>query len=268
MSTLQKFVNGFSIWLWWLIACTVGLFLGLTLTFLITSLAKSALTDLSPEMYTYVAFPSVGLMSGFSQWLLMRRYLPRVRRWILANALSYSLCVILWTRLDPFFETMTDYLDTIVFAGAGIASLFLWLVIRRRFTRSLGWALVSGIGLFMYFFAFRKVGHDLGQSSGLSIVGDYLTFGLSTGITSGAISGILTVLLLGPVLSRDSTLVEGLARLSEVSKFSTRPEIRVADASPDEPGFVKLMFVKIGLPLLTIGALALVLWLTGLSMLQ
>jgi hypothetical protein len=125
--------------------------------------------------------------------------------------------------------------------------------------------LVSGIGLAIFFYAIRIVGYDLGQSSGIYIVGDFLTFAFSIGITSGVVSGILMVLLLGPVLSRDSYLVEGLARLSEVSKFSTRPDIEVGDAPPSEPSFTKLILVKIGLPLLTIGVLVLILLIAGPS---
>ncbi len=265
MPTLQKFVNGFSIWLWWLITCVAGLFLGLTFSFFIYSLTNSMLTDPSQRMYFYIAFPLVGLTLGFSQWLLIRRYLPRVRRWILANTLSYSLSVILWIFLDPFFESMADSQSTIGIVVVGIASLLFWLVIRRRFTRSLGWALVSGIGLFTFFYAIRMVGYDLGGSSGLYVIGDHITFAFSTGIPSGVVSGMLTVLLLGPVLSRDSTLVEGLARLSVVSKFSTRPEIRMAETPTSEPNFAKFLLVKIGLPLLTIGVLALILWITGSS---
>ena len=265
MPTLGRFINGFSVWLWWLLACILGVFVGLTLSFMISSLMKSVLTDLSPLMFTYITFPSVGFTLGLSQWLLIRHYLPQVRRWILANALCYSLSLILWIRLDPFFEPMTTFRDYMGFMIAVIASLLLWLVIRRRFPRSLGWALVSGIGLGLFFYAIRIVGHDLGQSSGLSVVSDFLTFALSTGMMSGISSGILTVLMLGPVLSRDSTLVEGLVRLTEVSKFSTRPDIRAAEAPSKEPSFVKVLLVRIGLPLLTIGGLALVLWLTGLS---
>ena len=265
MPKLKQFVNGFSLWLWWLIACIAGLFLGLTVTFLIFSLTKSTLSDLSLHMYTYIAFPLVGLMLGFSQWFLIRRYLPRVKRWILANTLSYLLGVILWILLDPFFEAMKDYRETIGLTVVSIASLLLWLVIRRRFAKSLGWALVSGIGLVTFFYSIRIVGYDLGQSSGRYIVGDFLTFTFSTGILSGVVSGILMVLLLGPILSRDSTLVEGLGRLSEVSRFSRRPGIEVGDTSPPEPSFAKFILVKIGLPLLTIGVLVLILLITGPS---
>jgi hypothetical protein len=265
MLTLKNFVVGLSIWLWWLIAWIAGLFLGLTLTFLIFSLAKSTLTDISPQMYTYIAFPLVGLTLGFSQWFLIQRYLPQVKRWILANALSYSICMILWIRLDPFFEPMTNYRKYIGFTVVGIASLLLFLVIRPRFARSLGWALLSGIGLAIFFYSIRVVGYDLGQSSGLNIVGDFLTFAFSTGILSGVASGIPMVLLLGPILSRDSYLVEGLDRLSKVSRFSKRPGIEVDNAPPSEPSFAKLILLKIGLPLLMIGALLIILLITGPS---
>jgi hypothetical protein len=115
MLTLKKFIVGFSIWLWWLIACIAGLFLGLLLTFVIFALMKSILPDLPPQTYTYVAFPFVGFTLGFSQWFLTRRYLPLAKSWILANTLSYSLSMFLLILLDPFFEAMTDYRETIGF---------------------------------------------------------------------------------------------------------------------------------------------------------
>ncbi|UCF60619.1 MAG: hypothetical protein JSV37_12770 [Anaerolineaceae bacterium] len=265
MSTLQKIVNGFSIWLWWLITCIAGLFIGLTASFFVYALTNPMLADPSQRMYFYIAFPLAGLTLGFSQWLLIRRYLPQVRRWILANTLSYTLSLILWIFLDTFFQSMVDNLGYINIVAVGIASLLLWLIIRRRFLRSLGWALASFIGLFTFFYTIRIVGYDLGQSSGLYIIGDHITFAFSTGLPSGIASGILVVLLLGPVLTRDSTLVEGLARLSEVSKFSTRPDLRESEAPSSEPSFAKLLLVKIGLPLLTIGVLVLILWITGSS---
>jgi hypothetical protein len=265
MLTLKNIIIGLSNWLWWLVACITGLFLGLTLSLLIFSLLKSIFSGPSPQLYTYITFPCVGLTLGFSQWFLIRRYLPRARSWILANGFSYSLNMILWVSLQPFIGTVPDYRGTSNLILVAVASILLWLIIRPRFTRSLGWALVSGMGLFVFFYAIQLVGYDLGQSSGLYIVGDFLTFAFSIGIPSGVVSGFLMTLLLGPVLSRDSTLVEGLERLSEVSKFSTRPEIRDVEASPPEPNFVMFLLVKIGLPLLIIGMLVLVLMISGPS---
>lgn len=265
MMILKKVIVGFSIWLWWILACIVGLGFGLALAFLIFNLLKFMSSDLSAHIFTYLAFPSVGLVLGFFQSLIIRSYLLRAKRWILANTLSFTVSVFLWILLDPIFEPMVDYRDYIGCAVVAIASMLLWLVIRRQFTRSLGWALVSGIGLITFFYTMRIVGDDLGHSSGRHIIGDFLTFAFSNGMLSGVVSGLVMVISLGPILSRDSYLVEGLARLSEVSRFSRRPGIETEEGPPSEPSFAKLILVKMGLPLLATALLVLALTLTGPS---
>jgi hypothetical protein len=248
-----------------MIASIVGLMFGLMLAFFIFNLLKFLSSDLSAHIFTYLSFPSFGLVLGFFQSLVIRTYLLRFKRWILANALSFTISVFLWILLDPIFEPMIDYREYVGFAVVVFASLFLWLVIRRQFTRSLGWALVSGIGLLTFFYSMRNAGDALGHSSGQYIVGDFLTFAISGGITSGAMSGFVMLLLLGPILSKDSYLIEGLVRLTEVSVFSKRPGIEAEESSLSEPRFAKFMLVKMGFPILATALLVLSLHLTGPS---
>jgi hypothetical protein len=264
MMTLKKVIVGFSVWLWWMLASIVGLMFGLLLTFWIFNLLKFLSSDLSVHIFTYVSFPSVGLVLGFFQSLVIRTYLLRSKRWILANALSFTVSMFLGISLGPILEPMIDY-PYIGFAAVLFASLFLWLIIRRQFTRSLGWALVSGIGLITFFYAMRNVGDALGHSSGQYIVGDFLTFAISSGITSGAVSGLVMVFLLGPILSKDSYLIEGLVRLTEVSVYSKRPGIEAEEGLSSGSSFAKFMLVKMGLPIFATALLVLALTLTGPS---
>ena len=53
-------------------------------------------------LLVYVFLPMLGLITGFLQYLLLRRYLPRMGWWIAATVLGWLLLfVVLWSLSPP-----------------------------------------------------------------------------------------------------------------------------------------------------------------------
>ena len=99
----------------------------------------------------YIFLPVLGVVSGFLQYLLLRRYLPRMRRWIAATVLGWLLPFAV-VRL--FSATLSPALDvnslwsvagTIVLIG-GFSGLTQWLVLRHRVRHAAWWILASVLG--------------------------------------------------------------------------------------------------------------------------
>lgn len=99
----------------------------------------------------YIFLPVFGVVSGFPQYLLLRRYLPRMRWWIAATVLGWLLP---FAVLRLFSATLSPALDVdsmwfVVLAIAligGSIGLTQWLVLRQRVRRAAWWILASVLG--------------------------------------------------------------------------------------------------------------------------
>jgi hypothetical protein len=99
----------------------------------------------------YVFFPPLGLISGLLQYLLLRRYLPRMGGWVAATLLGWLLlCVAL--GLVSALSSATLMVDSglstalaIVLIGGSLA-LPQWLVLRRRVGHAAWWIVASVLG--------------------------------------------------------------------------------------------------------------------------
>lgn len=95
----------------------------------------------------YVFFTLLVLMTGFLQYLLLRRYLPRAGWWIVATALGWPLgiaVVYLGYAIWPVvLNANSTWSAMLIGAVTGLAQ---WLVLRRRVPRAGWWVLASALG--------------------------------------------------------------------------------------------------------------------------
>lgn len=98
---------------------------------------------------TYIFLLALGLTTGFLQYLLLRRHLPRMGWWILATA-SGLLVGLVGSRL--LFPTLYSHLDSpwseilmTVLVG-GSMGLVQWLLLRQRVCHAAWWILASILG--------------------------------------------------------------------------------------------------------------------------
>ena len=98
----------------------------------------------------YVLLPMLGLLIGVLQYLLLRRYLPRMVWWIPATVLGWALPLLLglasvgWLpalAIDPVWSGALGF--ALIGASIGVCQ---WLVLRRRIHRATLWVLTSILG--------------------------------------------------------------------------------------------------------------------------
>jgi len=98
----------------------------------------------------YVLLPMLGLLIGLLQYLLLRRYLPRMVWWIPATVLGWALPLLLglasvgWLpalAIDPVWSGALGF--ALIGASIGVCQ---WLVLRRRIHRATLWVLASILG--------------------------------------------------------------------------------------------------------------------------
>jgi len=100
-------------------------------------------------LFSYIFFPVLGLLTGFLQYLLLRRYLPRMGWWIAATTLGLLLGFV-GRRL--LFRTLHSTLDSTWFGIlmtvllGGSMGLVQWLVLRQRVRHAAWWILANVLG--------------------------------------------------------------------------------------------------------------------------
>jgi hypothetical protein len=98
-------------------------------------------------LFDYVFFPLLVLLTGLLQYLLLRRYLPRMGWWIVATALGWPLgiaVVYLGYAIWPIaLSANSPWSATLVGAVVGLAQ---WLVLRQRVLRAGWWVPASALG--------------------------------------------------------------------------------------------------------------------------
>ena len=100
----------------------------------------------------YIFWPALGLANGLLQYLLLRRYLPRMGWWIVATTLGWSLALFGTRRL--YYATLSTTFDVnsmwfvaakIILTG-GIIGLAQWFVLRQRVRHAAWWILANVLG--------------------------------------------------------------------------------------------------------------------------
>jgi hypothetical protein len=99
----------------------------------------------------YVLFPMIGLVTGILQYILLRRYLPRMAWWIAATLvgwlLPFSIGFIITGLLVPDNSTLLVMFGMLLI-GATIA-LPQWWMLRQRVHQPSWWILACGFGWLM-----------------------------------------------------------------------------------------------------------------------
>ena len=92
----------------------------------------------------YVLLPVLGLVTGSLQYLLLRRYLPRMGWWIAATVLGWLLPAVVLGLFALFSTTLSSALFLVLIGGS--IGLVQWLVLRQHVRRAALWILASVLG--------------------------------------------------------------------------------------------------------------------------
>jgi hypothetical protein len=158
---------GWRFWLWWVLASTVGLAVGMLVRPFAFYVVGAWLTwgggievvfALDDVVALEVAFALSGALGGASvgiaQWLVLRRQVSRAGWWVLASSVGLAVGSVVGPDIMPDLSraepTFVVGIAQVALRGVqdgasiGIAQ---WLVLRRRVARGGWWVLASTVGL-------------------------------------------------------------------------------------------------------------------------
>ncbi len=91
-------------------------------------------------LFDYIFWPIVGLVTGFLQYLLLRRYFQQISMWIVATTFGWFLAIF-----GGMFLSRWSVIGTMILVG-GIIGLAQWLVLRRHVERAIWWIPANLLG--------------------------------------------------------------------------------------------------------------------------
>jgi len=99
----------------------------------------------------YILWPALGLVTGFLQYLLLCRHVPRIGWWIAATTFGWSLGLIggrfLYRTLYDTLDVSAIWFEILMTALAGGAmGVAQWLVLRQRVRHAVWWILANILG--------------------------------------------------------------------------------------------------------------------------
>ena len=181
---------GWGFWLLYMLASTLGMLVGFSLGFLLTTIIPEAFGKLLGfSVFGIVLGTTVGLM----QWIVLRQRLSGTGLWILASAVS-GLGIF---QAGVFFGFSTSYESlAALFGWIGIVALaglvtgiLQWIVLKGRVSRAGWWVPASVVGWVLSVMGIRALPSGVDDS-------DALWGMVMTGLVLGAATGGVLVWLL------------------------------------------------------------------------
>jgi hypothetical protein len=158
---------GWRLWLWWVLASSIGWAVGLAAGFAVGFAIGGAISAIASQS---VFGAAVGASVGTMQWLVLRRQVPRAGWWVLDTTLGMGVGFALVRAMTPTLSTVVGGGPVYgLMNGALVGTLvgaLQWLVLRWQISRAGWWVLASALGL--------AVGFALGQVAG-QLVGVAMT---------------------------------------------------------------------------------------------
>ena len=177
---IERAKVGWRVWLGWMLACAASAAVALTVT---GAMVRAG----SPNAaVVWAVFGLViGASLGITQWLVLRRQIPRAYMWLLASAVGGAVAGILGFAMGGPAGGPVG--GSVIGAALGIMQ---WLVLRRLISRAYVWVLASIVGFALGLSAGEAVGFAIGGAVG------WLVGGITMGVVVGAITGAALVWLL------------------------------------------------------------------------
>jgi formate/nitrite transporter FocA (FNT family) len=178
--------NEFGLWLEWTLATAGGMLIGFLLTIPLVNLL-----DLG---FARVIVPILaGALIGFSQWIVLRRYLTTSADWVLAGgtawAVGYALGLLLIQNLSgTLFGGVAAY-----FLFGAIVALVQWPMLRREIPSLLTWIVVNILGWAAGLWASQATLTLLFNEPAINPVLSTVVIAGSSGLVAGGITGLALV---------------------------------------------------------------------------
>lgn len=218
-ATMQLRRGRWMLWLWWLLASALGWGLGWGLgtplgEVIARPVGAAVSVPLAEVLGGATTWGVIGVAMGTAQWLVLRRHLQSIGKWIPATATSSSLAgSVKWVQtmlMDAIFFKAIGRLEDIGWGvispliGIGIGMVFeglaglaigvaQWLVLRKQLRAAKNWIWISVLGWVAGLLVMGVIGWALGEPDDETMFWIISTMG---GIVPGAITGAGLVWLL------------------------------------------------------------------------
>ena len=178
--------NEFGLWLEWTLATAGGMLIGFLLTIPLVNLLDLGFARVIVPILT-------GLLIGFTQWIVLRRYLTTSADWVLAGgtawAVGYAFGLLLIQSLSgTFLGGIAAYL----LFGA-IVALVQWPILRREIPSALTWLIVNIIAWATGLWASQATLNLFFRGPVIEPTVSTVVIAATSGLVAGAITGLALV---------------------------------------------------------------------------
>lgn len=174
------------LWLGWTLATAGGMLLGFLLSLPLVNVLNLGFAQIIVPVLA-------GTIIGFSQWIVLRRYVTAGSQWILADGVSWAFGYILGLFL-------IQVLPSTVFAGfigyflfGVIVALVQWPVLRREIPHILTWIVASALAWAAGFWVSQAVFPLLFHGPTIAPAASTTAIAVISGLVAGAITGIALI---------------------------------------------------------------------------
>jgi hypothetical protein len=177
--------NELGLWLGWTLATAGGMLLGFLPTILLVNVLDLGLAQIAVPVLA-------GTVIGFSQWLVLRRFVTASTQWNWTDGISWAAGYILGLLLIQMLPSTVFVVFVGYFLFGIIVALVQWPVLRREIPQALTWLIASAVAW--------AVGYWVSQAV-LSLFTDPLidpvvgtaVIAITSGLVAGAITGLALI---------------------------------------------------------------------------
>lgn len=141
----------------WIALSTLAILLAFVGTFLVLALATTWIGDwividgqkhiTEDYLFRFVFIPLIWLFTSGLQYVILRRYLPKMWWWILVTGLGWLCAVAIAFPLERMLRDGFDYRWVVFLSTLGASiGFFQWILLRRSLPRAAWWILASALG--------------------------------------------------------------------------------------------------------------------------
>ena len=163
----RKYV-GWSLWLWWVLASSIGGLLGLAGGFAVGFAIDGAVSGIASQS---VFGGIIGASIGALQWVVLRQQLSRAAWWVVATTLGTGLGFALVSAASSLVSGIVGGGPSYGLVNGGLVGTLVgtlqWVVLRQHVSRAGGWVLASALGTGVGF----ALGQAVGQLVGVALTG-------------------------------------------------------------------------------------------------
>jgi hypothetical protein len=202
----QKSWNSWGLWERWILATSIAEIIGLAIVAIVSLVASR--TGYIQGTFTLVGILE-GIVLGFAQWLILRRYIHHSTRWIIATAIGglfawftgltiSEVMAIVYEGVSDVHKTQA-FFKGLILLGAALGTILgfcQWLVIKDQIRFSTWWifanAIAWSLGLFIAYVGAGMVEENFSLQTALLTT----VTGTAMGGVIGGVTGATLVYLL------------------------------------------------------------------------